>query len=435
MHYNSDEFVQKVCEQIRFKAAHKGIKQELEAHIDENTEQYIAEGLDKETAAIKAVQSMGDPIEIGGELNKIHKPQTEWGVIASIILLTILGIGTMFFIGELPFGNSSIFGLRQIVYSLFGLVVLMGMYLFDYTKLYKYNKVIFASGIVLTIITVLFGIEKNGSLFLRIGGITCRTVYICNLMFMVAIIAELIKYKDSGRVGFLKIGLFCAAALAALIFNPYFNLVFIMLIVYVIILTVAVIKKHFDDKQRWGYLSIMYGVIFISFLVFKSKIVSINDNSQFIGYSANMIRKYLEQSQWIGKSEFLNEYGWRPLPENYWVDYFLTIIIANFGWLAGSLVISLFVILFGTMIFRALNIKNNFGFYITIGTTIYLMINFIINILISMGYVEFFDCKLPFVSFGGTDYIGNAFIVGLFLSVWRRNLIVASDMNSHLNHY
>lgn len=434
MHYNDDEFIQKVCEQIRFKAAHKGIKQELEAHIAESTEHYIVQGLDEKTAVAKAIQCMGDPVEIGVDLNKVHKPQTEWSIITSIILLTILGVGTMFSIGGLPFGDSNVFGKRQIVYSVIGLVLLVGMYLFDYAKLYKYSKVIFTSGIVLTAITVLFGTSENSLLFLRVGGITSRTVSICNFMFMVAIIAELTKCKGSGIVGFLRIVLLCSISLMALVFNPNFSLLFIMLIVYALILTVAVVKKHFDNEQRWVYLSVLYGIIFISLLGAIPHIVSINDGAQFVEHSANIARKYLEKSQWIGKSGFLDEYGWMSLPENYWVDYFLTIIIANFGWLAGCGVMLLFIILFGTMIFRSLSVKSNFGCYITIGSTIYLMINFTINILISMGYVEIFDCNLPFVSFGGTDYINNILIVGLFLSVWRRNLIVTSDMNSSLSH-
>ncbi|APM40690.1 FtsW/RodA/SpoVE family cell cycle protein [Clostridium kluyveri] len=434
MHYNNDKFIQKVCEQIGFKAARKGIEQELKAHIDDNIEQFIAQGLDEKTAIIKATECMGDPIEIGEALNRIHRPQTEWGVISLVILLSIFGIGTMFFIGDLPAGSSSIFGKKQIVYAILGMGFLVGIYLFDYMKLCKYGRKIFLSGIILTITTVLFGTNENGILCLKMGEITFTTAFICNLMFMIYVIAELSKCRGEGIIAFLKICSLCAISLILLFFNMAFALSLIMLIVYAIILTVAAIKGHFNYEKRWSYICATWGISVISLIALIPHMMLINYNPHNSEYSTNMVSKYLEGSQWIGKSAFLNAHGWRYLPKH-WADYFLTIIITNFGWIIGCLIISFLIVLFSIMIFRTLNLKNTYGFYLSVGIVVYLIINFVLNILITMGYVNNLDCNLSFISFGGTDYLNNIFVVGLFLSVWRRNLIMPSDMYSSLTHY
>ncbi|MDF2674056.1 MAG: hypothetical protein K0R09_2324 [Clostridiales bacterium] len=433
MHYDSDRFIQKVCEQIGFKAARKGIEQELEAHIDDNIEQFIAQGLDERTAIIKATECMGDPIEIGEALNMVHRPQTEWGVISLVILLSIFGVGTMLFIGDLPVGSSSIFGKRQIVYTILGIGFMVGIYLFDYMKLYKYGREIFLSGIILTITTVLIGTNENGMLCLKIGELTFTTASICNLMFMVYVIAELSKCRGKGINAFLKICSLCALSLVSLFLNRAFTLSLIMLIVYAIILTVAAIKGHFNYEKRWSYICATCGISAISLIAFIPYMMLINYNLHNNEYSANTVSKYLEGSQRIGKSVFLNANGWRHLPKH-WADYFLTIITANFGWIIGCLIISFLIALFSIMIFRTLNLNNTYGFYLSVGIIVYLIINFILSILTTLGYVNNLDCNLSFVSFGGTNYFNNIFVVGLFLSVWRRNLIVPSDMFSSLTH-
>lgn len=418
MHDNKIKFTAKVCEQIRFKTAHYAVKEELETHIDERVYDYIAEGFDKQEATVKAIQCMGDPVELGSQLNKIHKPYTEWTVICSIILLSLFGAGILFFIGDLPFGNGSIFGQRQIIYTVLGWGLLVAIIFFDYTKLNAINGKIFILGLLLTFITVLFGTVDSGLLYLRVGIISFRTVSICNFMFMIAIIVELNKKRGEGIAGFIKIGGLCTIALTTLVINRNFNLLFSMLIVYAIIFTISLRKQHFHIQQGWLYLSITYGIMLISLLVLTLHMLP-RDDIQF--------KSYLINSQWIGESIFLNANGWVHLPEN-WTDYFFTIIIAHFGRITGYALISVFFIFLGTMIFKSIKVKNCLGFYLAIGSSLYLLINFIINILSCLGLIGKVTSSLPFVSFGTTDYITNILAAGLFLSIWRRHSIVPADM-------
>lgn len=428
MHCDSDKFIQKVCGQVGFKAAHKEIQKELEAHIEDNIEHFIAQGVDEKTAVINATECMGDPIEIGKALNKIHRPQTEWGVISLVILLSILGVCTMFFIGDLPNRSNNIYGIRQIIYMILGMGILIGLYFFDYMKLQKYSREIYLSGIILTITTALFGTNENGMLYLKIGQITFTTASICNIMFLVCVIAELSKCKGKGITAFLKITSLCALTLISLFFNRAFTLCLMMLIVYVIILTIATIKGHFKYEKRGKYICATCVTSAISLIVFISH-MSLRNNE----YSVNVVTKYLEGSQWIGKSTFLIANGWRSLP-NHWINYYLTIIIASFGWIVGCFILSFLITLFCVMISRTLNLNNTYGFYLSVAVTTFLIINFIFSVLITMGYTNNLDCNLSFVSFGGTNYLNNTFVVGLFLSVWRRNLIVPSDMHINLTH-
>lgn len=75
---NKEEFLGKVLRQIRFPFDRAGIKAELSDHISERVEHYLELGYDQEHAEQSAVSDMGDPIEIGVELNKEHRPLLGW---------------------------------------------------------------------------------------------------------------------------------------------------------------------------------------------------------------------------------------------------------------------------------------------------------------------------------------------------------------------
>ena len=60
-----EEYIKMLLEQVRFEKAHKAIGDEIRAHIEEQIEANISDGMDRVTAEKKAVEDMGDPMEVG----------------------------------------------------------------------------------------------------------------------------------------------------------------------------------------------------------------------------------------------------------------------------------------------------------------------------------------------------------------------------------
>ena len=59
------EFLDKVCEQIKYKPIRNEISKELEDHIQEIKEEYLQEGIQENEAEEKAIIQMGVAEEIG----------------------------------------------------------------------------------------------------------------------------------------------------------------------------------------------------------------------------------------------------------------------------------------------------------------------------------------------------------------------------------
>ena len=95
---NRRSFLQDVCSQIKWRGAHQEICKELDSHMEERIERLERLGRTPEEAEKEAVAAMGDPIQIGKELNRYHKPylswilNVSWGVIALLAIYLIVSV-------------------------------------------------------------------------------------------------------------------------------------------------------------------------------------------------------------------------------------------------------------------------------------------------------------------------------------------------------
>ena len=71
------EYLKTVEEQIRCKSIWEDIRTELLGHIEEDTEYFRRKGMSREEAVERAVEEMGDPVETGIELDKVHRTRLD----------------------------------------------------------------------------------------------------------------------------------------------------------------------------------------------------------------------------------------------------------------------------------------------------------------------------------------------------------------------
>jgi hypothetical protein len=93
-----DKFLEDVLSYIKFPFVKDNIKFELESHILEKINYYIEQGYDSEKAEELSINDMGNPKEIGIQLNKEHNPFLGWllritnGMVVLFIILSALFI-------------------------------------------------------------------------------------------------------------------------------------------------------------------------------------------------------------------------------------------------------------------------------------------------------------------------------------------------------
>ena len=91
-----DRFCSRVCAHVSFSPDHAAITAELTAHLEDHAAALEARGFPSDVAVQQAVDAMGDPKEIGKELDKSHSPFLGWfqiwfrAAVWTLLLLSIL---------------------------------------------------------------------------------------------------------------------------------------------------------------------------------------------------------------------------------------------------------------------------------------------------------------------------------------------------------
>ena len=84
-------YLEKVINQVRYTKIRNELSHELENHILDQKDAYIAQVEDEETAVEKSILQMGDPVMVGTELDRAHRPRIEWSIVILTLILLLTG--------------------------------------------------------------------------------------------------------------------------------------------------------------------------------------------------------------------------------------------------------------------------------------------------------------------------------------------------------
>ena len=88
-------YLEILSEQIRCKKALPLVTKEIEAHIEDQKQDFMANGMTEQEAEAAAVIEMGDPVEVGVDMDRIHRPKMNWRLAIGILFVNIMGVVLM----------------------------------------------------------------------------------------------------------------------------------------------------------------------------------------------------------------------------------------------------------------------------------------------------------------------------------------------------
>ncbi len=102
----------------------------------------------------------------------------------------------------------------------------------------------------------------------------------------------------------------------------------------------------------------------------------------------------------------------RFLPEQ-WTDFIYCVIGEEFGFVGGSIVILLFVILLLRLLGNAGEQKHPFAQLVIVGVAAIFFIHMFINIGSAMGLLPVIGIPLPFISYGGSAFLSDTLMLAI----------------------
>ena len=204
-----ETYLEKLLSQIRCKKARPYIAEEIRDHIESQIADNLSEGMSYEEAEKNAVTDMGDPVEVGISLDRIHKPKVAWKLLVIVGILSLLGILIQQSILRQPGFQELEIGMQEryrYAAEGFGTAVVIGLllmcviYFLDYTVIAKYSRLIGGAILILGALRVagFGGLDVDG-IGNWIGFGRFKVSVTSLMMFYVPIYgAILYKYRNGG---------------------------------------------------------------------------------------------------------------------------------------------------------------------------------------------------------------------------------------------
>lgn len=434
-------FLDEICLHINCKRAHEEIQEELCNHIEALKDENIKQGMPVEEALDLAISAMGSTEEIGKSLNRQHKPQIEWSIVILAGLIAAMGTAIMFASSQFAEGPAVYFP-RYVLFSAIGLCILIGFLYFNYMKLKNVPHILYASGVLLLVITMMAGAEVNGlKRWLTFGPFSISAPEFACLLFLMAFAGYIEKYRGKNPVNILKLMILSGVSVCLIMATPDFPTAFILTVTYALVLLIAMVKNHFGGSRNvqlgWFALGSGIPVVLLLFYVIANPYLRNRLGVLFnaaqdplgMGYPQHMADLWLTFAGWYGKAEATYQGQGMDLSMTPGItqEYVLINVIATFGWIAGIVLICLVGAFIIRMFLTTARIKNAFGFYLSLSACTILSLKFLINILINFNLFPLMGVYMPFVSYFGTGTIINMAFVGIILSVWHKNNIIPSE--------
>lgn len=445
-------YIQKVTEQIRCKRALPLVTKELEDHIEDQKSDYIEAGMNDAEAEEAAVLEMGDPVEVGVDMDRIHRPKMAWKMIGLITVLNLAGIALMYLIrtsvmadagnhpGDVEWIASGIGGnidyLKSVMWTVIGLACMIGICYFDYSRIGKYAKVITGGWIVVMGMCVFMGsIYINGAAY-GIPFLFGKVLPLRPLLYLIvpayAAILYSMRSKKTGYAGIAKAILWQIPPVWIILNIPNLSMAISVEFTFLILLTIAIAKNWFEVNKKRTLITLWSLVILIPIagmgLLIKMGYVKgyqmarvsaflhpeENDAGNFWGTIRNMV----SGAQLAGRGNC----------EKIWFfnrDYMLTFIIHYYGILAAVLVIAIVGGILIWFLQKTRHQKNQLGMIMGSGCVIVLFIQFIGYVLENLGYFPISNNYCLFLTTGGSGMMISYIMFGILLSIYRyQNVLV-----------
>ena len=443
-----EEYLHILTEQIRCKMARGTIEQEINDHIEDQKAEFLGEGMGQTEAEEAAVREMGDPVEVGLEMDRIHRPTMAWEMIALIVGLslagyllrsvmyqTVLGIEQsagkteeLFWVGASSSWHTSL----ELPALLLGLVLMIGICYMDYTRIAVYAKpILIAYQVLLFIGLQVAGAKMYGTtryIIMPFGNIVLNLIDLLWLTIPL-FAAVLYSYRGQGYRGILK-------AILWMIIPSYFLIIrgqsliaaMILEVVYCVVLAAAVYKGWFQVCKKAVLTGIGVVVVLIPVLLAggiwcfgmayqKERIAAIFSIGDYaVDFPrVNMIREMIS-----GSSAFHGNPQFKELL--IYVDgrvHLLASVVAAYGILAGILLVLCLVVLILRFAKISLNQKNQLGMVMGTGCTALFLIQAIVFILENLGGVGEMGIYCPFFGTEKSGILVSYILLGLLLSICR----------------
>lgn len=359
------------------------------------------------------------------------------------LILVLLAVGlVMLFSASYAYayyydGNSYHYVMRQGMFAVFGVVLMLIISTVDYHQLHKFNLLIFGVSVLLLLMVLVFKdtpiapVKNGANRWINIAGLEFQPSEIAKFA-LILMFAHLISVYGSkmstARYGFWPFLGILALLGGLIVAEKHISATLIIVMIAFILMFVG------GTKMRYFIILAVLGAVLIGALLLFS---------DGFAYAMDRIHGWMDpfnppegvdtwqtrQSLYaIGSGQLLGvgigqsrqKYLYLPEPQN---DFIFAIICEELGFIGALIVIILFALFIWRGVYVALHARDRFGMMLALGITFQFGLQAVLNICVVTNTIPNTGISLPFFSYGGTALVMLLAEMGVLLSVSRHSHI------------
>ena len=437
-----EEYLSELGGQIRDDQARSFVEDEVRCHIMDQAEAYESDGMVREDALITAVREMGDPVSVGIDLDKIHRPHMDWRFLVYVFFISILHLGIQYLINRyMPLeSDGSVvthFSGTSTITTFVGLSTMLVMYRLDYTILAGRSRI--AGLAYLIIIAILSGLCESyvngGKTWISIDDLSVSSFALMTA-FLPLFAGILYDYRGKGKSAIVKILLwmFVPVSVGRCCCRLISTSAIFILSAETILFILALYKGWYTVNIK----AVLLGGVGITIILAAARLMlateyqkqrimywlahfGIGNYSANADHTINYVRRQLASvfahSNVVRKSDEAIAIM-KELP-SFQGDLILGSVAATCGIIAAiSLLVCLLVL--SVYIFSiSLRQRNALGYIIGCSCGVAIGLQSFANILAVFGILPFMLTFLPFFGGGFSTIVVDYALLGLVLSIYR----------------
>ncbi len=405
--------------QIRWRRARPVLTRELAHHLEDQRDAFAAEG--RENAEALAVEEMGDPVSVGAELDRIHRPDPQWGPLALSLILAAAGaVLRVHLTAGWTYDRAD--PARAALAVVLGSVALLAGYLLDFSALGRRPGALY-----LGTLAVCLAMTAHCP---RIAGVSYAARYAA-LWLPVVYACWACARRRGGWSGLAltAAGIIPPAMVCLLI--PYTFALLALLLTAALLLFSAARHDWFGLGRRKtacaaaAFAAAAAAPMAAVFLRGRRLAAALHPELDPLGggYTALTIRQALSSARWLGEGDWTGAASPDPYPlvPNCASDAFLTTLICKLGWLPFLAVVLTFALLAAWLLRRRARHQSQLGRAVVLAATVVLCLQALCSAAWSLGFT-LLGASFPLVV-GNWSTVMNLGLIGLALSVFREERI------------
>jgi cell division protein FtsW len=345
----------------------------------------------------------------------------------AVVVLVLFGALMVFsasaVLASQRFGSSYYFLIRQLVWAVIGLAVMVGAMHLDYRRLAEPRLIFPALGLQLILLVVVLFADRshNAHRWLRLGPASFQPSELSKLV-LVLFLAYFLRLRrgtvNDWKHTLLPIGLVAGASVALVVKEPDLGTSLALVLIVAAMLFAAGLRLAYFAWGALAAMPVLYLLIFHSGYRYRRWVAFLDPYSDPLGKGFQIIQSFIAVGTGgiggMGLMEGKQKLFYLPEPHT---DFIFAVVSEELGLVGAVLVLGLFGVILWRGLRAAGGCADEFGRLLAVGLTVMLVGQALVNVSVVLGLLPTKGIPLPFVSYGGSSLLMSLTAVGILLSI------------------